>query len=291
MVFSMGATAFPDGVPVGDPPLSCTTKNSSGSGGNYFVAAIAGPNGEFPVQMLCDGAICSSYNYKVTSPLGTTVSQSLFAVSADQDIVATAEIAENGALIKTDSAFIAIPGAGDSTTGFLRYARHEFPIRFNSNGTVFQGAIMVKGISEPRISTAYIRGGKVDESCLIAGPGVPRSTWTPVTQSKTVVAVGGKCAGTLHYNGKGEVVNITDVTPMVQLQPGEVCVADKPPAPEVPGQKVKFLIGFGEEPIQDVNAPDGITFGTGTTTVYLPSGWAICTAAPCPGKTTYKYTY
>jgi hypothetical protein len=81
------------------------------------------------------------------------------------------------------------------------------------------------------------------------------------------------------------VVNITNVTPMV---PGATCYAGKPDAP-LPGQKVKFVIG--EEPIQDVNAPDGITFGTGTTTLYLPSGWAICTASPCPGTYTYKYTY
>jgi hypothetical protein len=281
VVFSMGAIANPDGVPVGDPPLSCTTISSSGSGGNYFVEAIPGLNGEFPGQVQCDGEICSSYKYKVTPLLGATISQSLFAVSADQDIFGT--YSESG------SAFIAPPGAGDSTTGFLKYAQHEFPVRFNSNKSSFAGEIVVKGTSAPRIGTAYIRGGKIDESCLIAGPGVTGSIWTPVTQDKTVVAVGGKCAGTLHYNARGEVVNITNVTPMVNDPDGLPieCFAGKPEAPPEPGKKVKFLIGG--EPIQDVNAPDGITFGTGTTTIYLPSGWAICTASPCPGTVTYKY--
>jgi len=112
-----------------------------------------------------------------------------------------------------------------------------------------------------------------------------------VTQAKTVVAVGGKCKGTLHYNRKGEVIDITDVTPLVTLEYPEQCIANKPmPTPQdIAEGKTKLKVLIGDEPIQDVNAPDGITFGTGTTTIYLPSGWAICTASPCPGTVTYKY--
>jgi len=276
VMFSMGATANPPGVPVADPtPLSCATAN-------YTVTAITGVNGEFPVAVQCvsdSNQVCADYGYtmQVNAGSAATISQTLFAISADLDFDSS----------NPSPANIAALGAGDSTTGFLKYTKHEYPIRFNSSQTKsVETHIYLKGISSARSTTAYIRGGKIDESCLIAGPGVPRSQWTPLTANKTVVATGGKCAGTLHYNGKGEVVNITNVTPMV---PGATCYAGKPEAPPEPGQKVKFVIG--EEPIQDVNAPDGITFGTGTTTLYLPSGWAICTAAPCPGTVTYKYTY
>jgi hypothetical protein len=274
-IFSVGATANPPGVPVGAPPLSCTTVSSKGSGGNYSVEAILGPNGEFPAQAQCNGQACSDYGYKVSSLLGTTISQSLFAVSADQDLYST-----------DPSSFVAGLGDGDSTTAFLKYARHEYPIRFNSNATVFEGHIYILGSSSPRIGTAYIRGGKVDESCLIAGPGVEGNPFVQQSVQKTVVAAGGKCQVTLHYNNKNEVTNITDLVSLTSTP----CVLG-PPA--YPGKKAK-LAAYGPDglplPVQDgIDGKNGITFGTGTTTVYLPSGWAICTAYPCPGPTTYVW--
>jgi hypothetical protein len=263
VMFSMGATANPPGVPVADPtPLSCATAN-------YAVTAITGANGEFPVEVQCPTdptQMCADYGYTMGAGSAATISQTLFAISADQELDST-----------NPPANIADLGAGDSTTGFLKYTQHEYPIRFNSSQTKsVETHIYIKGISSARSTTAYIRGGKIDESCLIAGPGIPRSKWTPITYNKTVVAAGGQCAAYLHYNGKGDLVNIT-------LPPDSTCFAGKIP----PGAQAVI----GGEPIQDVNAPDGITFGTGTTTVYLPSGWAVCSATPCPGTTTYKYTY
>jgi hypothetical protein len=262
----MVAMANPPGVPVADPPLSCATAN-------YAVAAFIGADGSFPVTQPCDPndatkGTCSFYGYKVTSTSGATISQSLFAVSADQDLYATYTL-PNGT-----SAFVASPGAGDSTTGFLKYAQHEYPVRFNANSTTLEGYIVIKGSSSPRIGTAYIRGGKLDESCLIAGPGIGMNPFTPQTVSKSVVAAGGKCAATLNYNSVGKLTGIS-------LPAGSPCFTGTLPA------GAKYVIG--DEPIQDVSAPDGITFGNGTTTVYLPSGKAICTATPCPGTVTYKY--
>jgi hypothetical protein len=257
-MLSLVATANPPGVPVADPaPLSCSTLN-------YSISAVTGGGGEFPVVVQCNAGTCSEFKYDVVSLFGKSISQTLFAVSGDQDLVST-----------TPSAFVASPGVGDSTTGFLSFAQHEYPVRFNANSTVFQGTILIKGKSAPRIGTVYIRSGKIDESCLIAAPGVPGNPFTPLTETKSVVAAGGKCAATLHYNSAGKVTNIT-------LPPNSPCFAGKIPN----GAKA----AIGGEPIQDVNAPDGITFGDGTTTVYLPSGWAICTAAPCPGTVTYVFT-
>jgi hypothetical protein len=78
------------------------------------------------------------------------------------------------------------------------------------------------------------------------------------------------------------------------------CVANQP-TPPAAGMKFKLAVGGDPndpnnppQPLQNVPAgagKDGVTFGTGTTTVYLPSGWAICTATPCPGTTTYVFTY
>lgn len=267
VMFSLGATANPPGVPVADPaPLSCATPN-------YAITAVTGADGSFPVTQPCDPndatkGTCSLYGYRVSSTSGVTVSQSLFAVSADQDLYATYTL-PNGT-----SAYVANPGAGDSTTGFLKYAQHEYAVRFNANSTVSEGYIVIKGGSSPRIGTAYVRGGKVDESCLIAGPGIATNPFTPQTVAKSVVAAGGKCAATLNYNSAGKLTGIS-------LSPGSQCFTGKLPT------GAKYVIG--DEPIQDVAAPDGITFGSGTTTVYLPSGWAICTASPCPGTVTYKY--
>lgn len=280
VMFSTGVTANPPGVPVGDPPLSCTTVDSKGGGNNYQVEAIA-PNGEFPVTVPCPtdpGQKCADYGYNISSPSGKKISQSLFSVSADQELDSASPA----------PAYVAEPGDGDSTTDFLKYARHEYPVRLNANDDALEAHIYIKGGSSSRVSTAYIRGGKLDESCLIAGPGVAGNPFTPKTVSKDVVAVGGKCEAKLHYNGKGEVVNITNVQ---STAPGVTCYADKPQKPNnLPNNALpKFLLG--DQPIQDVDAPNGITFGTGTTIVYLPYGWAICTESPCPGPAYYIWVY
>lgn len=263
-IFSLGAIATPLGVPVANPaPLSCATTN-------YAITAITGASGEYPIATPCNPndatqGTCSAYGYRVTSPTGATVSHSLFAVSADQDLYGT-----------TPSSSVADLGAGDSTTGFLKYTRHEYPIRFNSNASVFEAYIYIKGASSPRIGTAYIRGGRIDESCLIAGPGVPVpvNRWAPTTSSQDVVAAGGKCAATLKYNATGKLTGIT-------LPPGSLCKTGKIPAGRV--------LAIGGKPVRDANGP--ITFGNGTTTIYMPDGWAICTVEEplCPGETTYVY--
>jgi len=297
VMFSTSATANPPGVPVGDPPLSCITLDSRGSGNNYQIEAITGPNGEFPVAAPCltdPGKQCADYGYMVTSLLGETVSQSLFAVSADQDLDGT-----------RPSAFYKPPGDGDSSTGWLKYARHEYPVRFNSNGTVFEGHLYIRDVSSARISTGYIRGGKIDESCLIAGPGVPGIAFESTPMSTDESAAGGKCPARLYKNAKGEVINIklfshpdlAAAYPDLAAQDNaNNCVANQPTPPE-PGMKFKLLMnGDANEPPEPFQFVEGlgkrgITFGTGTTTVYLPSGWAICTAQPCPGDTKYVFTY
>ena len=265
VLFSMGAIANPPGVPVADAPLSCATAN-------FSITAVTGGNGEFPTSQLCDPndatkGTCSVYGYKVTSPTGSTISQSLFAVSADQDIYGTFTL-PNGT-----SAYVANLGAGDSTTGFLKYAQHEYSVRFNSNSTTFEGYLFIKGASSPRLGTAFIRGGKLDESCLIAGPGVGGNPWTPTTSSADVVVAGGKCAATLKYGATGKLVNIV-------LPPNSPCFTGKVPD--------GYLPAIGGEPIRDAQGP--ITFGNGTTTIYMPSKLAVCTALPCPGSITYVWT-
>lgn len=285
VMFSTGATANPPGVPVGDPPLSCVTVDSRGGGNNYSVTAILGTNGEFPAVKPCDSndpsqGMCSDYGYTITSLSGVTISHSLFAVSSDQDLYST-----------DPSSFVASPGDGDSTTDFLKYAEHEYPVRFNERASTFDAHIYIKGSSSPRIGTAFIQGGKIDETCLIAGPGIEGNPFVQKAVSKQVVAAGGKCKATLHYNSKNEVVSITNVANVDPNDPNVVCQADHPPVQQ--GKKIKLNISDASGnplPIQDgIDGRDGITFGTGTTTMYLPSGWAICTAAPCPGTTTYVY--
>jgi hypothetical protein len=315
VMFSMSAAANPTGVPVGDPPLSCITTNSRGGGNNYQIDAVTGKDannnpilwsdpastGTFPYLEKCfadTSKECSVYSYQVTSRNGETVSQSLFAVSADQDLHGT-----------KPSAFYKPPGEGDSSTGWLEYARHEYPVRFNSNGTVFNGELYIVGVSAPRLSTAYVRGGKIDESCLIAGPGAPGNPFAPTSINKIEAAAGGKCPALLTTNAKGEVINIqlfndnggplsTAYPDLAAKNAANNCVAGlatpDPNDPNYDPKKNKFKLNIGGNPLQFLGegaGKSGITFGTGTTTVYLPSGWAICTEAPCPGTTTYLFTY
>ncbi|MEJ2106344.1 MAG: hypothetical protein P8X48_03300 [Acidiferrobacteraceae bacterium] len=258
---------------VADPlPFSCTTVDSKGGGNNYKVEAITGDNGEFPLTAACpDDASkqCADFGYTVSSLSGDTVSHSFFAASADYAVQEDPSASEN----------VYAPGQGDPQSGFLEYAMHEKVVKFNSNATTFEGHIFVEGDAVAGATTAYIQGGKNNESCLIAGPGSVRTldnVWVPKTSSKNVNVLHGACDATLHYNGKGDLVNIT-------LGANSACYTGKIP----PNAKA----AIGGEPIQDVNAPDGISFGNHSTIMYLPSGWAICTATPCPGTTTYVFTY
>jgi hypothetical protein len=254
-----------------DPPLSCVTADSRGGGNNYMVEAMTGINGEFPLEGPCpddDSQQCADFGYMVSSLLGATVSHTLFAADAEyviqEDPSASMDIYD--------------PGTG-SPDGFLAYAMHEKAVRFNSNATTFEAHIYVVGDVEAGATTAYVQGGRIDEYCRIAGPGnvdTLSDVWQPLTTEKNVNVLHGACDATLHYNGRGDVVNIT-------LPPDSPCFAGQIPV------GAKALLG--NEVIQNARVPDGISFGDESTIIYLPSGWAVCTAAPCPGTTTYRYTY
>jgi hypothetical protein len=287
-----GAGFVPSGVPVADQaPLSCTTAN-------FDVVANAGPNGNFPVNKPCDSldatqGQCSEYYYTVTSPTSATISQSILTISANQEIYDVDATGANPSVPGT-------LGDGDSKTGVLEHVKHDYPIRMNAQGDTVEARILIKGISSPKHSTMVVTGGKITESCIIAGPGVPGDVFAQTSMSKEVVAAGGKCPAKLFTNPKGEVINIklyNDGGPLARAYPllaaqneANGCVADQPAPPE-PGMKFKLALGGNlnvpKQPVQDLpGGKDGVTFGTGTTTVYLPSGWAICTETPCPGKTT-----
>ncbi len=250
-------------VPFSNPgPLRCTTAN-------FTIEAITGANGEFPIAVSCTGGPgtgCSDYGYRLNSPTATKADHLLFAVSADQLVYATAP-----------NASVAPPGSGDSTTSFLINARHEYPVRFNSNSTVYEGHMFIQGLSSPRISAAFVKAGRKDESCLIAGPGIAGDPFQPLSQTETAVVAGGKCEITKHYDGNGRLVNITLPTnsPCYVGQPssGQLIVGTDP-------------VTLQPIPLRNNNSRDGITFGNGTTTCYGPptpkTPWCVCTAAPCP---------
>ena len=253
-----------------EPPLSCVTADSRGGGFNYMVDAIAGINGEFPLEVPCpdDPLIqCADFGYMVSSLTGVTVSHTLFSADADY-------------LIQEDpSASMDIYAPGDgSPDGFMSHIAHEKAVRFNSNATTFEAHIYVVGGAEAAATTAFVQGGKIEEFCELAGPGnvdVLSDAWQPCTNEKNVTVLHGECDATLYYNCKGDLVDIG-------LPEGSSCFAGQIP----PGAKALL----GDEVIQNANVPDGISFGDESTIIYLPSGWAVCTAAPCPGVTTYKYT-
>jgi hypothetical protein len=294
-MFSMGATAganyVPSGVPVADQaPLFCTTEN-------YSVVAKPGPNGEFPILTLCGQEQCSLYHYMVSSPTSATISQSILSISADQ-VIDDVQGTGTNPWVPTNL------GEGDSKTGTLDGMMHEYPIRLNASHDTIDARIIIKGITSSKHSTMRVVGGKIDESCLIAGPGVSGNPFETTPLSTDESAVGGKCAARLYKNQKGEVIDIvlynedvalTAAYPVLAQQNiDNDCVADQPMPP--PGKNFRLAIGGADlnsnpQPLQftEGEGKRGITFGTGTTTVYLPSGWAICTASPCPGKATYVW--
>ena len=254
--------------------MSCTTVNSKGGGNNYKVDAIAGGVGEFPLTVACpdDASMqCADFGYTVTSLSGATVSHTLFAAAADYVIEDDPSASED----------IYDPGAG-SPDGFLEYARHEKAVRFNSNATTFEAHIYVEGDAVAGATTALVQGGKIEESCQIAGPGSVGTlgdVWQPSTSEKNVSVLHGECDATLKYNPNGKLIGID----LSAASIANGCVTGQVPA----GAKA----AIGGEPIQNANVPDGISFGEASSIMYLPSGWAICTAAPCPGTTTYVFTY
>ena len=283
VMFSMSAVAA-------ELPLSCTTVNTKGGGNNYQVDAITGNIGEFPLTVPCpdndndndpsNDKQCADFGYTVTSLSGATVSHTLFGAQADYVIQDDPSASED----------VYDAGAG-SPDGFLEYAMHEKAIRFNSNATTFEAHIYVEGDAVAGATTALVQGGKITESCLIAGPGsavTQGDVWQPITSAKNVNVLHGECDATLNYNPNGNLIGI-DLSP-ASIANG--CVTGQVPA----GAKAAFggtgtpEDGIGEV-IQNANVPDGISFGDASTIMYLPSGWAICTAAPCPGTTTYVFTY
>lgn len=244
--------ADPGGVPVPEsPPLTCDTLS-------FRVEVQKGANGEFPKAADCGGNVCSAYGYTVSSPIGLKLSQVVFSVSATQNFVSSDPSSSQG-----DA------GAGDSTTGFLAGAVHEYAVRFNANSTVYSAIITTEGPSASRIGTALIKSGKVVESCLIATPGVSGSVFQPVAQTQTVLLAGSKCLVNLIYDTSGKVANIT-------------------PAAGSP-QNCHIVLNAGTgiingNPIQHSSSP--VTFGTGTTTCFYPPlanpTKCVCTKLPCP---------
>ena len=255
------AISFPVGVPVAAlAPLSCTTP--SGAWTITLVPKSPGV-GTIPYAEPCltlpgnSGKTCSVYKYAIS---GETPSHILFAASADQDL---------DALNPGNLSSVAVPGAGDTVTGFLTYAKHEYAIRLNPTPGVPVELWFVGG-SKPRLSTVVINKGRTTESCLIAGPGVAGDPFQPITLTQSVLAAGGKCAANLIYDAAGNVVDVTTNTPG--------CFVGSP--------TVARPLLINGEPLRNNTNPHGITFGNGTSTCYGPPvpsiPKCICTAAPCP---------
>ena len=245
-------------------PLTCTTTN-------FTVKAITGATGEFPIPVACDaldlGKGCSVYGYRLSSPTSAKIEHVLFAVSANQLVYGT---------FPTGTAILP-PGTGDSTTGFLTHARHEYPVRFTTSGATPEAHIFIKGNSSPRISTAALKNASKVESCLIAGPGtviVGADPFQPITQSEVAVVAGGKCKVTKIFDASG---NLADIE--LAADADSSCVVGRPD----PILKPIIILG---EPLRNNTSRDGITFGNGTTTCYGPptpkTPLCICTRAPCP---------
>lgn len=245
----------------GPAPLTCTTTN-------FTVKAITGATGEFPISVACDaldlGKGCSVYGYRFSSP-AAKIEHVLIAVSADQLVYGTAP---------TGRAILP-PGTGDSSTGFLTHALHEYPVRFTTSDATPETHIFIKGNSSPRISTVALKNANKVETCLIAGPGtviVGADPFQPITQSEVAVVAGGKCKVTKIFDASG---NLADI----KLAEGSTCVLVRP-------DPILNPLMLGDQPLRNNTSRDGITFGNGTTTCYGPprpkTPLCICTALPCP---------
>lgn len=249
--------ANPAGVPVNQPgPLSCSTAN-------FTIDAVLGVHDEFPIPTPCivNTGDCSEYRYRVTKLGSKNPDHIVVAVSADQNLDSAGP-----------SAFVTPPGPGDSATGFLANARHEYPVRVNPTPQAPARIVIVGSSSSPRISTVLVKSGNNFESCLIAGPGITGTgdPFQPVFQEQLATVAGGKCIAQLHFDDKGKLIDVTTDT--------EGCFEGSPPLVE--GLKI------GGEKIRNNTGPHGITFGDNTTTCYGPPvpspARCICTKFPCP---------
>lgn len=259
---TQGSAHNPTGVPITEPgPFVCTTTN-------FQIQAILGLSGEFPMDggpctltPKHSGQNCVDYGYIISarSPTGPNVDHTVFAISADQDLDHT-----------SPTSFVSVPGAGDNTTGFLKYADHEYAVRFNSSNTKsIEAHIFIVGPSSPRITSILVRSGtKNTESCLIAGPGVTvdPDPFQPLSVTETVLAAGGKCLVDLIYDAHGNLAEITPITSGCEVTIGD---------PTVNG-----------EPLRNNTNRHGITFGNNTTTCYGPPvpSPARCVTCRCPTK-------
>lgn len=193
---------FPAGVPVSSQaPLSCKT-----SAGNWQIAAIPDSGGSWPHIVSCTShsGLCSLYKYSV-SPLGkfSTPDHVVFAVSADQDVDRAGP-----------SASVTPPGTsgGDSATGFLARAQHEFPIRLNPTPSL-PAEISIAGPSSPRISSVLVKKGNDFESCLIAGAGIGGNVNAVIAASTVFTSSANNCAVEIRKNANGVVTDILLLPP------------------------------------------------------------------------------
>ena len=266
-LFMVGeASSNPPLVPVPPAPLSCTTP----SGGWTITLVSNSMTGPIPFPVPClaaanSGNTCSNYKYNVVGP---TPDHVVFAISADQDLDT---VRVNSSVVNNPS--VTPPGSlsGDQPTGFLFLAQHEYPVRVNPTGNPPNTEFLIVGRSAPRISTVLVKKGKLLESCLIAGPGVPGDAFQPVFQSQRALVAGGKCLVDLVFDGNGNVVDVQNVA-------GSSCIRYEGP--------VTVTIGNNTGPLKNNTSPHGLTFGNGTTTCYGPpipsTPRCICTQAPCP---------
>ena len=121
------------------PPLSCQTAN-------FTVQVLMG--GGFPKPTQCvNGQACLDYGYSISSTT-LNVDHTVFAVSASQDLDS----------VTPSNVAVALPGVGDTVTGFLVNAKHEYAVRFNSSGTkAVEVHMIIKGASKPRIGSILMR--------------------------------------------------------------------------------------------------------------------------------------
>jgi hypothetical protein len=208
-LFAAGqAGANPAGVPVSEsPPLSCQTPA-------FTVQAVTGAGGQFPKPAQCNSQPCSEYHYRVSSTT-LNVDHTVFAVSATQNLFST-----------SPTATVSAAGDGDTATGFLANADHEYAVRFNSAGTKsIEARIFISGSSKPRIGSVLVRSGtKRAESCLLATPGAAAvvDPFQPIYQSQIVTVAGGHCVAQLHFDASGILFDVTTDTPgcLEDSQPG-----------------------------------------------------------------------